>query len=74
MNIGLKIVIDINKYKKSLIAEAKKKGLYENFGQKEVNKLEDLYYSSFNDRRIWNLISKFNDWCMNFNDRDLRGL
>ena len=32
---------DIKKYKTALIAKAKAKGLYENFGQKEITKLEE---------------------------------
>lgn len=72
--------MDISRLKKNLIKKAKKKGLYENFGQKEVLDLEAKYrYYDWNshgansDKRVYNLISKFNNWCMNFNDKDLRG-
>jgi len=52
-------VADINKFKKQLIAKAKRKGLYENFGQAEVRKLEDKYGYSNNVR-------EFDNWAMNF--------
>ena len=52
-------VADINKFKKQLIAKAKRKGLYENFGQAEVGKLEDKYGYSNNVR-------EFDNWAMNF--------
>lgn len=67
---------DIEKYKKSLFQKAKKKGLYENFGQNEVRKLEDKYkcntdYSE-NGRKTWEKIQEFNKWCMSVDDNDLR--
>lgn len=79
MNIGLQIIIDINNLKTRLIARAKKKGIYENFGQEKVRHLQDKYsdceyQGRLKERDIWNLISQFNEWCMNFNDSDLRGL
>ena len=52
-------VADINKFKKQLIAKAKRKGLYENFGQAEVRKLEDKYGYSNN-------VIEFDNWAMNF--------
>jgi hypothetical protein len=52
-------VADVNKFKKQLIAKAKRKGLYENFGQAEVRKLEDKYGYSNNVR-------EFDNWAMNF--------
>jgi len=71
----MNIKTDINKYKKQLINKAKEKGLYEDFGQKEVNKLEkkhidiSKYNDEMNERR--NLIQDFNNWCMNFNDPNI---
>lgn len=62
---------DINKYKKALINKVKEKGLYENFGQKEVRKLEDkhLDIGSYTDEMNKNrkLIDEFNEWAMNYN-------
>jgi len=48
-------VKDIEKFKKQLIAKAKNKGIYENFGQKEVSKLEDKYGRT-------TLVSEFDEW------------
>ena len=46
------------------------KGLYENFGQKEVMELEDKYIdtSSYTDEmnNIRDSIQIFNEWCMNY--------
>ena len=50
---------DIQKMKKTLIAKAKSRGLYENFGQKEVRVLEDKYGYTNNVR-------DFDNWAMNF--------
>jgi hypothetical protein len=52
-------IADIDKMKKSLIAKAKAKGIYENFGQKEVRQLQDKYGYTDNVRR-------FDDWAMDF--------
>ena len=52
-------IADIDKMKKSLIQKAKSKGIYENFGQKEVRQLEDKYgYTP--------AVQKFDEWAMNF--------
>ena len=49
---------------------AKAKGLYENFGQKEVRKLEDKFIDSSDYSEEMNknrrLIQMFNEWCMNY--------
>jgi hypothetical protein len=50
---------DIQKEKTKLIAKAKKTGIYENFGQKEVRKLEDRYGRT-------DEIADFDNWAMNF--------
>ena len=50
---------DIEKAKQKLIKIAKKKGIYENFGQKEVRDLQDKY--GYTDA-----IQQFDDWCMYF--------
>ena len=60
----------IQKKRLMLTKKAKAKGLYENFGQKEVDFLEkqfidiSSYTDEMNKRR--GLISDFNNWCMNF--------
>ena len=66
MNINKALTKEQNK----LIKIAKSKGLYENFGQKEVRKLEDKfidisdYTDEMNEKR--RLIELFNEWCMNY--------
>jgi len=66
--------MDINKAlakeQNKLIKIARVKGLYENFGQNEVRKLENEfidisdYSKQMNNNR--RLIQKFNEWCMNY--------
>jgi hypothetical protein len=66
MEIGKEIV----KAKSRLIAIAKTKGISENFGQKEVRKLEERfidqtdYSMGMNRYRI--ALQEFEDWCMNY--------
>lgn len=64
MNMEKQILKDIKKYKKQLIAKAKRKGLYENFGEKEERKLENKYGSHYT-------ITDFRRWASNVNDGDL---
>jgi hypothetical protein len=56
--------------KKKLIEVAKTKGIYENFGQKEVNKLKDKLnfnpYGTPKEREIADEIDKFDIWCQHF--------
>ena len=71
----------ITALKKQLKARARKKGLYENFGQSEVRKVKDQF--GFNSLCINDMclskdqiktrkqIEAFNEWAMNFSDRDL---
>ena len=62
----------IKKEKQKLINKAKKKGLYENFGQKEVSRLEDtfnyqhLIYGTSEEREQADLIRLFSNWCSHF--------
>lgn len=71
----MSIESDIKKFKAQLIARAKKKGLYENFGQEEVRKLEDKYKcnTDYSDkgRENWKKLREFDEWCMNFDERKL---
>ena len=68
----MKIETAIKKTKEKLIAQAKKKGLWENFGQKELSNLEDkfdyfnLCFGTPEDHRQARLISDFGRWCMNY--------
>jgi hypothetical protein len=52
-------IADIQKMKKTLIAKAKSKGIYENFGQNEVRTLENKYGYTNN-------VKDFDNWAMNF--------
>ena len=60
----------LTKEQNKLIKIAKTNGLYENFGQKEVRKLEDKFidcsdYSEVMDKNS-RLILLFDEWCMNY--------
>ena len=60
----------ISKEQDKLINKVRTHGLYENFGQREVRKLEDRFInnSSYTDEMNMNrlLIEGFNEWCMNY--------
>jgi hypothetical protein len=58
------VVRDVASEKKKLIIEAKKKGIYENFGQTEVRKLQDRYGYTKE-------VEEFDNWAMNFDQRKL---
>jgi len=66
MNIDKALTREQNK----LIQTAKKKGIYENFGQKEVRKLEEKFIniSDYSEEMNKNrrLIQMFEEWCMNY--------
>ena len=52
---------DIEKLKQVIIRQVKRKGVYENLGQKEVRQLRDKYNSYKSN--IGRLIGQFEDWC-----------
>ena len=58
-------IADIEKSKKKLIRKAQVRGLYENFGQKEVRTLEDKYGRTEN-------IKQFDNWASNFDLSQLK--
>ena len=64
---------EINGTIKRLKEKARKKGIYENFGQKELRKLKDKYdYLSLNygdkrQRQAANQIDKFEVWLIRYN-------
>ena len=66
---------DIAKAKAALIQKAKKKGIYENFGQREVNKLMDkcraMNCNNTERSEVMAKINAFDSWCMNFDQRKL---
>jgi len=57
---------EILKTKKKLMEKAKKRGIWENFGQKEARQLEEKYLKNF-DQEAWNKLIDLKNWCMNFN-------
>lgn len=61
----------ILKAKKMLMKKAGSKGVYENFGQKEVRQLEDkfakLMYGTPEERKAFGMIQDFADWCSQYN-------
>lgn len=71
-----KLKTAIEKSKKQLTEKARKRGLYENFGEKETRELKDKFInlssftSEMNEKR--QLISNFDNWAMNFDVNDLK--
>ena len=62
---------DINTAKDKLIKQYKTKGLCENFGQEEVNKLHNKYGRDYTWERKTKSIDDFNNWCINFTGKEL---
>ena len=67
---------DIQKTKKKLITHCKRYGLHENFGQKDVRRIEDKYefillcYSPDPVKQAQaQMIFAFRDWCENYTGR-----
>ena len=65
MEIQKEIEARINSLKLLLIKKAKDKGIYENFGQKEVLKLKDVFGYTPE-------IESFDNWCMTFDDNKIK--
>ena len=58
---------DIIKAKKKLITYAKRYGIHENFGQKEIRKLNDLYFGyEWQHQEINQELESFREWCYTF--------
>lgn len=62
---------EISKLKTKLIKEAKTKGLYENFGNKETRQLRDKFFlqafgNSIEQRQAMQAITDFELWCMEY--------
>lgn len=78
MNKATQLRNDIKKAKRKLTNRAIRSGLWENFGQAEVSKIEGKYnkhgltYGDDEERAMSNEIEAFDRWCMNFNDSDLK--
>jgi len=60
------VMADIVLYQRLLLRRAKKSGIKENFGQKEVSDLEYKYRNhQFENDGIWDAIISFDKWCQN---------
>ena len=75
MKLSTKLNNDIKKIKTGLIARAKEKGLWENFGQNEVNKLRDKYFDDMynfvdDNVQVCTVINNFSNWCSNYQVED----
>ena len=58
---------DIKNFKQHLIRKTKKIGLWENFGQEEVNVLEDNYRDcQYRSDGVWDKIRLFDIWCQTY--------
>ena len=72
--IQMGIKRDVNRYKKQLLKKAREKGLWEDFGQDKVRKLEDKY-DTMGGSDDWKKnneeIRRFSEWCRKVTDRDL---
>ena len=68
----MKVETAIEKAKMKLRAKTCR-GIYENFGQREVRELQAQYLTEYNNqyKHNYELISKFEWWCMNFTKGDL---
>ena len=55
----------IKKAKTKLIREAKTKGLYENFGQREVREIRNMF-SLESDTKTIKKIKEFDNWCQTY--------
>ena len=76
-NMLNKIQKEINKLKKKLISEVQERGIYENFGQKEITQLKDKFeiytimcntdLSLAERNNILDCVYSFENWCENYN-------
>lgn len=69
---------DIKKNKETLLAKAKKSGITENFGEKEMRNLRDKYFwPTIEDyivrEKVRAMLQDFDNWCMDFNMSYLEG-
>ena len=66
--------LTIHNFKQKMEEKCTKRGIYENFGQKEIRDLKDRYHYdcySLNPavKEMARLIDKLNDWCMDYTGR-----
>lgn len=62
---------DIDKTRTKLIARAKAKGIYENFGQKEIMVLKEKWFVNgldyLEEKNMRNILNEFDNWCAWYN-------
>lgn len=61
---------EIGRRKLKLIAEAKSRGLTENFGQKDVRELRDMIGGDYGE--LGKLVDDFDNWAMNVDQRTIK--
>ena len=68
-------MITLKNFQIKMTEKAKKHGLYENFGQKEIAQLKDRYgynpYGNEKERKIADEIDRLQQWAEGFNMNDL---
>lgn len=63
----------IERKKKALIQKAKRTGLYENFGKKEIYEIKNTCDVTFygwlseEEKNVENVYNAFIEWCMSYN-------
>ena len=73
MNIEQAIKKDCEKTKKTVLKKAIEKGIYENLGQKEINKLTSKY-SEYRYKQEFKPITELDNFFMNLDDNNLKEL
>ena len=69
------LIRDIAIARARLTAKARRIGLWENFGQREVGRLKDKHIgANCVTRETYSLFQDFDNWCMNFDLSDLKGI
>lgn len=60
----------INRTKNNLVKKAKERGIYENFGEREIRRLEDKYIdiSDYTEegKEIKRIMDEFKEWARNY--------
>ena len=68
-----KFYSDIKKNKEALKKKAKSKGIYENFGDKEIRNLKDKYSDYFIYKEFQSALDEFDNWCGYFDMSQIEG-
>ncbi len=62
--------VTLSNFKRSMALKAKKDGICENFGEREIRKLKDTYgycpFGNSKERQIAREIDELENWCMCF--------